>query len=494
MIFSSVLFLLVFLPVAIILYCVAGTAPFSKESTVQRIKNGVLLLVSLLFYGMGGYKYLILLGSVLIINYLGGLAASLETPIYRKMALAYSVVADLGILFAFKYLNLFVCVFENCTSGKTALENWTNIVTLTRTGVVDYTDIILPIGISFYIFQSISYVADVYKKEAQVQKNFFDFALYVSFFPQLIAGPIVKYSDIDKQIRSRRETFEKVSDGVGRFIYGLAKKALIADTMAEIADEIWGMKLEGLGAGVAWLAAISYTLQIYFDFSGYSDMAIGLGKIFGFEFKENFNYPYISGSVQEFWRRWHISLSTWFKEYVYIPLGGSRKGMGKTLLNIFIVFLLTGIWHGANLTFLAWGLIYAVLLIIERLFLGKLLKKKPMRVIGTIYTLFAVILAWVFFRSDNLFQATELIGQMFSKGQNEYTVFTFLSMKAIITFVFAILLCFPVYPAIKKRVEANKTAAKILAPIETIWQIILLLYSLLVIISGSYNAFIYFNF
>ena len=494
MVFSSVLFIWVFLPISIILYCIAATAPVKKESTSIRIKNRVLLLVSLCFYALGGWKYLMLLGGVLVINYLGGILVNSDEKILAKASLILTIIADLGALFCFKYLNLFVVIFENVSANQPAAQSFENIVKLTRTGFLDYTEIILPIGISFYIFQSISYVADIYKREATVQKNFFDFALYVSFFPQLIAGPIVKYSDVDKQIRSRKETFPLCAEGVGRFIYGLAKKVLIANTMAEIADEIWSMKLTGLGAGVTWLAAVCYTLQIYFDFSGYSDMAIGLGKIFGFNFKENFNYPYVSTSVKEFWRRWHISLSTWFKEYVYIPLGGSRKGLARNLINLFIVFLLTGIWHGANFTFIVWGLIYALFLIIERLFLGKILEKKQLKVVGWIYTMLIVIISWVFFRADNIYQAGEFITQMFSKGRGEYTIFSFLSMRGLIALVAGVILCTPIYKIVEKKIKDNEKVAKTFSLIETVWQIVLMLYSMVVIISGTYNPFIYFQF
>ena len=499
MVFSSVIFFWCFLPTVLIIYFIASFALKGFPKAAQYVKNAVLLLASLAFYALGGYKYILLLGAVLIINYLGGIFVHtfLEKRNAAKAFMILTVICDLLILFCFKYLNLFVMLSENivfAVNEKAFAESWNNILTLKRTGAFDFATVILPIGISFYTFQSISYVADVYRKEAKVQKNFADFALYVSFFPQLIAGPIVKYSDIDTQIRSRRETVKLFADGAGRFIYGLAKKVLIANTMAEVADSIWGLEGGGIGAGIAWLGAVSYTLQIYFDFSGYSDMAIGLGKMFGFEFKENFNYPYISTSVQEFWRRWHISLSTWFKEYVYIPLGGSRCSMGKTVRNIFIVFLLTGIWHGANFTFLLWGIMYALFLIIERLFLGKILKKKYIKPIGFVYTLFVVIIGWVLFRSGDILQAFSFIGEMFSKGAGEYSILSFISMRFAIALVFGIVLSTPIYPAIKKKVLKNETVAGILGFFETVWQIVLLILSILVVVSGSYNPFIYFQF
>lgn len=496
MVFSSVLFLWFFLPITLAVYYGVALIPIRSQNMKQRIKNAVLLLASIVFYGLGGIKYLLLLLGVLVVNYFGGLAVnSFRNNFSRKFFLILTVVADLGALFCFKYLNLFVLIYENIIAGLPVSEGWSNIVTLTRTGSLSYVDIILPIGISFYIFQSISYVADIYRKEANVQKNFFDFSLYVSFFPQLIAGPIVKYSDIDEQIRTRKESISIFEEGVTRFIFGLSKKVLIANSVAEVADNIWKLDIKGLGAGVTWLAAICYTLQIYYDFSGYSDMAIGLGKMFGFEFKENFNYPYTAVSIQEFWRRWHISLSTWFKEYVYIPLGGSRCSTAKILRNIFIVFLLTGIWHGANFTFLLWGLMYAILLIIERLFLGKLLKKNPAKPINWIYSMFFVIFGWVLFRSDNILQAGSFISEMFSKGNSEYTILSFLSMRGLIAIVLGIVLAFPIYPKIRKLIlGGNRIVVNIVKFIQTIVLIALLAYCIVVVVSGSYNPFIYFQF
>ncbi|MCR5802028.1 MAG: MBOAT family protein [Lachnospiraceae bacterium] len=497
MVFSSVIFLNIFFPIVLVIYYTVSRLTDRDATRNRRAKNITLLLASIAFYGAGGYKYLLLLGAVLLINYFGGLATDSLPAGRNRSAMIVAVILDLGLLFCFKYLNLFVLTYENLQLIITgdAAAGWQNLLTLTRTGALSYVDIALPIGISFYIFQSISYVADVYRKEAIVQRNFFDFALYVSFFPQLIAGPIVKYSDIASQIRDRQETLSSVESGITRFIYGLSKKVLIANTVAVIADDIWALEIKGLGASITWLGAICYTLQIYFDFSGYSDMAIGLGRIFGFNFKENFNYPYISGSVQEFWRRWHLSLSTWFKEYVYIPLGGSRCSMAKTIRNIFLVFLLTGIWHGANFTFLVWGLIYALFLIAERLFLRKLLQKKHARIPAHLYTLFVVIIGWVFFRSDHILQAFEFIREMFRTGNGEYSVFSFLSMKGIIAITAGILLSFPIYPAVCARIKNLPTRTQIFwRSAGLVWQFLLLIISITVIVSGSYNPFIYFQF
>ena len=500
MVFSSVIFVWVFLPIVLITYYAVAAALRNTADKGQRAKNIVLLVSSVVFYCIGGYKYLLLLMGVLAINYTGGLLVDKATEKKPRLAaLSCTVALNLALLFFFKYLNLFVRIYDNFTyaagGNGTWSEGFMNMLKLQSTGQLEFVDIVLPIGISFYIFQSISYVVDVYRKDAGVQRNFFDFSLYVSFFPQLIAGPIVKYSDVDTAIRGRKETLALFGEGVSRFIYGMAKKVLIANTVASVADEIWKINPERLGASVTWLAAVCYTLQIYFDFSGYSDMAIGLGKMFGFEFRENFNYPYISGSVQEFWRRWHISLSTWFKEYVYIPLGGSRCSKAKLLRNIFIVFLLTGVWHGANFTFLMWGLMYAVLLMLERLFLGKILSKKWVKPIGHIYALFFVIIGWVIFRSDNIVQAFGFIGKMFVAGSGEYSIFSFISVRVVLAIVFGIILSFPVFRGIKNAVAAlPEKGREVLGVVETVWQIVLFAYSVIVIVSGSYNPFIYFQF
>ncbi len=494
MIFSSVIFNWIFLPLTLGAYYLVAAQPWQKEDTAQRAKNIVLLVASLVFYGLGGYKYLLILLAVLVINYVAGIFIGKLEGGESKAVLIAAAIADIAILFVFKYLNIFVLMYENLTSGLSAGKIWNNIISLTRTGELAFTDIILPIGISFYIFQSISYVADVRRGEAKVQKNFIDYALYVSFFPQLIAGPIVKYSDIEGQIRYRHETTEQLSEGITRFIYGISKKVLIANVVGGMADEIWKHKIGGLGAGVTWLAAISYALQIYYDFSGYSDMAIGLGKMFGFNIKENFNYPYISGSIREFWRRWHISLGTWFKEYVYIPLGGSRKGTGRTLLNLLIVFALTGIWHGANFTFLIWGLFYALLLIIERLFLGKLLEKNPVKFLNHIYVMLSVTMAWVVFRADNILRAGKFFSEMFRAGNGEYSVLSFLSMHGILALIAGIVFSFPICPFIRKKIEGNPKLKKVLTPVHTVILILMFAYSMLVIVSGSYNPFIYYRF
>ncbi len=495
MLFSSMIFLWVFLPIVIIGNFILSIIPFKDIYVKTFLKNCFLLLASLFFYAWGGINYLFIMLSSILINYISGrLLHSFEgKKALRRLTLIISVVLNLGILFFFKYFNMVIISIEAMSQNLPFGDKFHAMISMEGTGALGFEHIVLPIGISFFTFQSMSYVIDVYMGKARFQRNIFYFALYVALFPQLIAGPIVKYSDVAAQITGRKETIALFSHGIKRFCYGLGKKVLISNTFAQIADEIWAMDTASLGTSVAWLGAISYTLQIYYDFSGYSDMAIGLGKMFGFEFKENFNYPYLSSSVQEFWRRWHISLSTWFKEYVYIPLGGNKKGTARTYLNIFIIFLLTGIWHGANFTFIAWGLFYALLQILERLFLGKLLQKNPIKILNHIYTLLAVIVGWVYFRSDTIFQANEFILQMFTLNTSDTSVLSFLSMKVIVMFVSAILCCGILQKIFGRLYHKVQNSIFVCLP-DLALQIILLVYSIVLIVSGTYNPFIYFQF
>ena len=487
MLFSSMIFLWIFLPVVIIGNLAIGFMPFKTKHDVIRAKNIFLLASSFVFYAWGGIYYLFIMISCICINYFGGIAIS-KTDKNKKQVLIAIIAANLLILFVFKYFNMIIIIIENILQPKKG-----SIIGMRRTGLFSIKEIVLPIGISFFTFQAMSYVVDVYKSKAEIQKNIFDFALYVSFFPQLIAGPIVKYSDISAQIKSRVETPELILSGIKRFCYGMGKKIILSNTFAEVADKIWASDITTIRGAVAWLAVITYTLQIYFDFSGYSDMAIGLGRIFGFEFKENFNYPYTSLSIQEFWRRWHISLSSWFKEYVYIPLGGNRKGPRRTLLNLFIVFMLTGIWHGANFTFIAWGMYYGILLIIERVFLGKILEKNPVKIINFTYTMFLVMIGWIFFRSNNIFQAVDIIKGLFMPGNADGAVLSFISMRLLICLVFGILFCGPVQRLLGGVYE--KIAEKRwVENLDFAFQMFLLCVSILMLVSGTYNPFIYFQF
>ena len=340
MVFSSLTFLCIFLPVVLALYYLLPTL---------RIRNVLLIIVSLLFYAYGEPVYVLLMIASIIINYIFGRLLGTENKKKRQWILAIAVIINIGLLVVFKYLDMMVQTVNQLCGSEIPLAG-----------------LALPIGISFFTFQALSYVIDVYRREVEPQKNLWNVMLYISFFPQLIAGPIVKYHDIQEQIDNRNTDVKEIEEGLRRFIIGLSKKVLISNTMAVTADALFAAGAGELNILSAWIAAIAYMLQIYFDFSGYSDMAIGLGHMFGFRFLENFRYPYISSNIQEFWRRWHISLSTWFKEYLYIPLGGNRKGKARTCLNKMIVFFSTGLWHGANWTFVFWGLWHGVFLLFEQ--------------------------------------------------------------------------------------------------------------------------------
>jgi alginate O-acetyltransferase complex protein AlgI len=378
LVFSSPQFLFLFLPFALVLY---GLSP-------RRGCNLALLLVSLLFYAWGEAAHLWLLLLLIAVNWAAGLVIARDTrPSRRRLAITAAIAIDLAALVWFKYAMFLGHNFARLGVASVALNG-----------------IVLPLGISFFVFHNISYVVDVYRRVAPPRRNPIDFALYIAFFPQLIAGPIVRYHDIAAQLDRRRVTPAGFASGVERFLAGFAKKMLLANPLGTTADRIFALPHQSLPAGVAWLGLVCYTLQIYFDFSGYSDMAIGLARMFGFEFLENFNYPYISASIQEFWRRWHISLSNWFRDYVYIPLGGSRGGPVRTYRNLVIIFLLCGFWHGANWTFLVWGMIHGAFLVLERAGLGSLLARAP-RALAHGYTLVVVAFAWVFFRSDSLVAA-----------------------------------------------------------------------------------------
>jgi len=483
MLFSSMIFLWCFLPIVLIINYILSRVFEKDEAKCIRMKNSWLLLASIVFYAWGGVNYLLLMLACIVINYIGGriiVSAKDNTAkniISTKAVLVITIVIDVAILFVFKYSNM--------VAGILKAENWKEIV--------------LPIGISFYTFQAMSYVIDVYRDTAKVQKNIFDFALYVSLFPQLIAGPIVKYSDISEQIGKREENVDLFYEGQRRFCYGLGKKVLIANVCAEVVDSIWAGDIANMGAAVAWLGAIAYTLQIYYDFSGYSDMAIGVGRMLGFRLKENFNYPYVSTSVQEFWRRWHISLSGWFKEYVYIPLGGNRKGIARTCINLFIVFLLTGIWHGAGYTFIAWGVLYGIILIVERLWLSRVLKKNPVKIINYTYTMFVIILAWILFRADSIGQAGTYICSLFKQRNTYMTAESYLSMSRIMSMVAGVLFMGPIQLMYRKMCEVGKwkendSSKKLLFVFDMACQIIVLLLAVMMLVSGTYNPFIYFRF
>lgn len=468
MLFSSSTFLFMFLPIVIVIYYTA----LRKKRTLQ---NVFLFLASLLFYAWGEPAFVFVMLFSILANYLFGLEVNKfkDNQNKSKAILAIAIVFNLGILFVFKYLSFFI-------------ENISNIPGLN----LSVPEITLPIGISFFTFQAMSYVIDVYRGE-EVQRNPLNVGLYIAFFPQLIAGPIVRYETVAKQIQERKETFEDFSSGVCRFIIGLSKKVLIANTMAVIADSAFDGDISNISASFAWLGAIAYTLQIFFDFSGYSDMAIGLGRMFGFKFLENFDYPYISSSITEFWRRWHISLGTWFRDYVYFPLGGSRvKNKSRLIFNLFVVWFLTGVWHGANWTFILWGLMYFALLAIEKL--TGFYKKDKFKILKHIYTLFFVVLGWVLFRADNVSEAFSYMGAMFgSTGLAVDNTAIYLLRENIIFFVFAILISTPIIKIVYNKWIKNNI---ILSACAYAVLLMLLLVSVTYIVKGTYNPFIYFNF
>lgn len=385
MVFSSITFVYAFFPLVAVAY-------YLSKNRVYR--NVVLLLASLLFYSWGEPRFLLLMLAATLAAYCGGLLMERSTA-HKRLILIVTVVLLVGNLFVFKYLNFF-------SENLSALFGWRALPKLT-----------LPIGISFYTFQILSYVIDLYRGEIRVQRNYFYLLLYVSFFPQLIAGPIVRYETVEQEILERRESIDDVAAGLRRFILGLAKKVILANNIARIAETIYAGDSAVYGTALYWLAAVAYALQIYFDFSGYSDMAIGLGRMFGFHFLENFNYPYISLSVTEFWRRWHISLSTWFRDYVYIPLGGNRVSRGKWVRNILVVWGLTGLWHGADWNFLLWGLYYGVLLLIEKLWLGKYLERLP-KALRWLLCMIIVCIGWVMFNLTDFVQMRCALARMFS--------------------------------------------------------------------------------
>ena len=461
MVFSSAVFVLLFLPTLLGVY-------YLIPARRRGWRNVILLVFSLGFYAYGEPKFVWVMLAAITVNWALGLL--LERSVHhRKMWLVTAIAADVGLLAIFKYVSFLSENLARISANKDLL-----------------VKIALPIGISFFTFQLMSYIFDVYYKKSSAQKNPLNVALYIALFPQLIAGPIVRYQQVADEITGRRETFDDVTIGMQRFIYGLGKKVLIANYMAQIADNVFDYA-ENPCVMTAWLGVIAYTLQIYFDFSGYSDMAIGLGRMFGFHFSENFRYPYIAKSVTEFWRRWHISLSTWFRDYVYIPLGGNRVAKPRWVLNLLTVWLLTGIWHGANWTFVLWGLLYFVLLLFEKCI--PILSKAI--VVSRIYTMTAVMLVWVFFRSPDIASAGRYIGRMFGSGGTEVFDGGFFTYWQG-TYVLVILAIVGATPLVSKIFAWLR--AKRMVIVEQIWLLAVFGVSLVEIVSSTYNPFIYFNF
>lgn len=480
MVFSSPLFLSFFLPVLFGLYFLAQT----------KLRNYVLLAASLFFYSWGEPKAVVIMCLLIGVNYLIGYYIGVQqeksSSAFPKslcprtkaiLALSVGIFINLGVLIFYKYLSFLI-------------NNVNSILMQMDKDLLNDPGIPLPIGISFYIFQIISYLVDVYRKEVKPQKNLFSLALYISLFPQLVAGPIVRYTTICEDLENRKTNFDNVFKGIHRFVIGLAKKVLIADSMALIADKIFDSPVSQLPCGFAWIGAIAYALQIYFDFSGYSDMAIGLGRIFNFRFLENFNFPYSAVSIQDFWRRWHISLSSWLRDYLYIPLGGNRKGRLRTYINLFTVFLLCGLWHGASWNFVAWGAYHGTGLIAERAGLKKVLALVP-PLIGNLYVLLFVLIGWVIFRANTLEQAKDYLKVMFM-GNSAYSMNSFYTALQFITFsnvemmLVGIILSYPLFSKWFNKIQYK--------PLGIVWMMILFAVAYTFAMTSHFSPFIYFRF
>ena len=463
MLFTSISFLYYFLPIVIVAYFIVP----------KKLKNLILFIASMLFYFYGEPKYIILMIAEILIAYIGAILINK----YKSKALLITVVIiHVGLLTIFKYTDFFI-------------ENLNSIFNLK----LSLLRIALPIGISFYTFQIISYEIDVFKEKVSVQKNLLKLATYVSLFPQLIAGPIVRYETIDKELSSRKHSFENFAYGARRFTIGLAKKVLIANMLGELCNTFSSTNEKSVL--FYWMFGISYMLQVYFDFSAYSDMAIGLGRIFGFHFLENFNYPYISKSITEFWRRWHISLGSWFRDYVYIPLGGSRKGNKILIRNLLIVWALTGIWHGASWNFVIWGLMFGIILIIEKLFLSKYLERLP-SIFKILYVLIIVMISFIIFNASTMKEAfTNITGLFGANGEsfvNSYTLYYLKNYLVII--IAAIIGATPVLKELIQKLRKNSVINKIINIIEPIYIVVLIFVVTSYLIDNSYNPFLYFRF
>lgn len=472
MVFSSLVFLCVFLPVVFLL------AALMRKTSIQ---NVFLVLASLVFYAYGEPVYVLLMIGTSLFVYVCGRIVGAASGTSKKVVCVVSVVACLGSLGLFKYADWVIGMLNTLLFGAISIPE---------------PNLTLPIGISFYTFQALSYIVDVYRGDVPPQRNIIRVLLYISFFPQLIAGPIIRYHDVDEQLRSRTMTIAGVQAGLKRFIVGLFKKLLVADVMAKCVDAVFSANLDAINAPLAWLGAFAYLLQIYFDFSAYSDMAIGMARMFGFSYKENFNYPYISTSIREFWRRWHISLSTWLREYLYIPLGGNRRGRLRTVGNKAFVFVCCGLWHGAAWTFVVWGLIHGFFLLLEEYLPIKRLPKP----IGWIYTMLVVMLAFVIFRADSIDQGMLLIGKMFAVW-TPWTTDGWLMWCAQTTPLFVVsaiggaVFAFPILPTLKARIAKMPLASQKKFDLAgSVLCIAMLAVCVLSLAGGAYSPFIYFRF
>lgn len=470
MVFSSSIFLFAFLPLTLLFY----------YCSPRFLKNVVLLIASLIFYAWGELFYVLLMLISISLNYTLGLRVRSS-----RFYLGVAIGANLALLAHFKYANF---VVDNVNAALVSLSIEPFLL----------EPVHLPLGISFFTFQALSYLIDVYRGETRAQKNPLDLALYIGCFPQLIAGPIVRYHDVAQQIIERQHSLVLFASGAQRFIFGLAKKLLIANPLGEVADNIFALPADDLSMALCWLAIACYTLQIYFDFSGYSDMAIGLGRMFGFRFLENFNYPYIAQSIQEFWQRWHISLSNWFRDYLYIPLGGSRVAQWRIYANLLIVFFLCGLWHGASWNFVVWGLFHGTFLVLERVFLGNWLSY-CWTLIRHIYVLLVVSIGWVFFRAEDLSYSLDFLKAMWiPAGDAEKIIYPtgfFLNNEVLLALFTGILLAMPLYRNLMVYVEENFGNSLLMNYLPRLFLLFsLLMLALIKISAATYNPFIYFRF
>lgn len=478
MIFSSTLFIFFFLPLVILSSLLAGA----------KFRNLLLLVASLVFYAWGESVYVVVMLFSIVTNYLFGLGIGRvqENGGRGVWVLWLAVLANIGLLCFFKYAELFRPYLPSVEWLTPAMQQMH-----------------LPMGISFFTFQAISYVVDVYRKVTPPQRNILHMGLFIALFPKLMAGPIVRYHDIVEQIVKRTMRVEDFATGVERFIFGLSKKVLLANPLGAMADSIFALQVSTLSTFTAWLGILCYTLQLYFDFSGYSDMAIGLGRMFGFSFLENFNYPYISRSIQEFWRRWHISLSNWFRDYLYIPLGGNRSGDRRTCINLGIVFFFCGMWHGASWNFIAWGLFHGLFLILERGAFGRILQTAPLP-LRHLYALFVIMNAWVFFRLDNLPQIWAYLTALYGGASSHAlhpVIHVAMDLSFYLTLTAGVILAMPVYPFCERlslSTQLGSFLSRIAGPFGAVLKICLLggllLFSSTSLIVGAYNPFIYFRF
>lgn len=466
MVFSSLVFLYLFLPLVAVSYAVCRNRTY---------RNIVLLVFSLIFYGWGEPQYILLMILACLVAYVCGLLLewAQDRPHTKKAILIIGICIFISNLFVFKYLNFAYANLRHIAPSLPVIAS-----------------VALPIGISFYTFQILSYLIDLYRGEIRVQKNFLYLALYISFFPQLIAGPIVRYQTIEEEILNRQETLDDVVTGTRRFIIGLAKKVILADHLAALSELIYRGNPQMYGTGLYWVAAIAYALQLYFDFSGYSDMAIGLGQMFGFHFLENFRHPYLACSITDFWRRWHISLSSWFRDYVYIPLGGNRVSKGRWIFNMIVVWCLTGFWHGAQWNFLLWGLYYGILLLLEKLLLGKYLAKLP-KLLQWIYAMFFVVVGWVIFDRTELQQLAQALKMMFYWTPTNFTAMLAADTSIVKGLIYLPLAALCISPALQR---LPKKRGFICLCLENGFYAVLFVICVAMIISTNYSPFIYFRF